>query len=137
GETHRCEREEEVYARLGLEYIEPELRENRGELEAAAARTLPDLISLGDLRGDLHCHTTASDGTASIEEMALAARAAGYQYLAITDHSASFGFGDEVSPDRLREQIERIRDLSGTDAVGGLTLLAGSEVNILPDGTLD
>jgi DNA polymerase (family 10) len=69
--------------------------------------------------------------------MALAARDAGYEYLAITDHSASFGFGDEVSPDRLREQIERIRELSGTDAVGGLTLLAGSEVNILPDGTLD
>src|ERR1700722_16366552 len=137
GVTHRCEREEEVYALLGLEYIEPELRENRGELEAAAAGTLPELISLRDLRGDLHCHTTASDGTASIEEMALAARDAGYEYLAITDHSASFGFGDEVSPDRLREQIERIRALSGTDAVGGVQLLAGSEVNILPDGGLD
>jgi DNA polymerase (family 10) len=137
GVTHRCEREEEVYALLGLDYIEPELRENRGELEAAAAGTLPELISLGDLRGDLHCHTTASDGTASIEEMALAARDAGYEYLAITDHSASFGFGDEVSPDRLREQIERIRTLSGTDAVGGVQLLAGSEVNILPDGGLD
>jgi DNA polymerase (family X) len=137
GVTHRCEREEEVYALLGLDYIEPELRENRGELEAAAAGTLPELISVGDLRGDLHCHTTASDGTASIEEMALAAGDAGYEYLAITDHSASFGFGDEVSPDRLREQIERIRTLSGTDAVGGVKLLAGSEVNILPDGGLD
>jgi DNA polymerase (family X) len=137
GVTHRCEREEEVYALLGLEYIEPELRENRGELEAAAAGTLPGLISLEDLRGDLHCHTTASDGTASIEEMALAAHDAGYEYLAITDHSASFGFGDEVSPDRLREQIERIRTLSGTDAVGGVKLLAGSELNILPDGGLD
>jgi DNA polymerase (family 10) len=137
GVTHRCEREEEVYALLGLDYIEPELRENRGELEAAAAGTLPELISLGDLRGDLHCHTTASDGTASIEEMALVARDAGYEYLAITDHSASFGFGDEVSPDRLGEQIARIRTLSGTDAVGGVQLLAGSEVNILPDGGLD
>jgi DNA polymerase (family 10) len=137
GETHRCAREHEVYALLGLEYIEPELRENRGELEAAAAGTLPDLITVGDLRGDLHCHTTASDGTASIEEMALAAREAGYEYLAITDHSASFGFGDEVSPDRLRDQVERIRELSGSDAVGGLQLLAGSEVNILPDGSLD
>jgi len=137
GKTHRCEREEQVYARLGLEYIEPELRENRGELEAAAAGTLPDLVTVEDLRGDLHCHTTASDGTASIQEMALAAREAGYEYLAITDHSASFGFGDEVSPDRLREQIERIHALSGTDAVGGVRLLAGSEVNILPDGTLD
>jgi DNA polymerase (family 10) len=137
GETSRCEREEEVYALLGLAYIEPELRENRGELEAAAAGTLPDLIALGDLRGDLHCHTTASDGTASIEEMAQAARAAGYEYLAITDHSASFGFGNEVSPARLQEQIARIRELSGSDEAGGITLLAGSEVNILPDGSLD
>jgi DNA polymerase (family X) len=137
GETHRCEREEQVYALLGFEYIEPELRENRGELEAAAAGTLPKLIELGDLRGDLHSHTTASDGTASIEEMARAAAEAGYEYLAITDHSASFGFGDEVSPDRLREQIERIHALSGSAEAGGVQLLAGSEVNILPDGSLD
>ena len=137
GETHRCEREEQVYELLGLEYIEPELRENRGELEAAATGSLPELIEVGDLEGDLHCHTTASDGTASIEEMALAARDAGYSYLAITDHSASFGFGDEVSADKLRGQIERIRELSQSDAVGGIELLAGSEVNILPDGTLD
>ncbi|HWD77174.1 MAG TPA: PHP domain-containing protein, partial [Solirubrobacteraceae bacterium] len=137
GETTRCAREEEVYALLGLEYIEPELRENRGELEAAAAGTLPTLITLDDLRGDLHCHTDASDGTASIEEMALAARDAGYDYLAITDHSASFGFGNEVSPARLVEQIARIREVSESDAVGGMTLLAGSEVNILPDGSLD
>jgi DNA polymerase (family 10) len=137
GETHRCEREEKVYALLGLGYIEPELRENRGELEAAASGTLPVLIEAAQLRGDLHCHTTASDGTASIEEMALAARDAGYEYLAITDHSASFGFGDEVSPERLLEQIGLIRELSGSEAVGGLKLLAGSEVNILPDGSLD
>jgi DNA polymerase (family X) len=133
GETHRCEIEEEVYALLGLAYIEPELRENRGELEAAAAGTLPALIVLGDLRGDLHCHTTTSDGTASIEQMAVAARDSGYQYLAITDHSATMGFGNDVSPDRLREQIERIRAID----VEGIELLAGSEVNILPDGSLD
>jgi DNA polymerase (family 10) len=133
GQTHTCATEQEVYALLGLQYIEPELRENRGELEAAAAGTLPELIELADLRGDLHCHTTASDGTASIEEMAAAARQAGYEYLAITDHSASFGFGDEVGPDRLREQIELIRSVS----VDGLELLVGSEVNILPDGSLD
>lgn len=137
GETHRCATEHEVYRLLGLEYIEPELRENRGELEAAAAGTLPTLIEVGDLRGDLHCHTTASDGTASIEEMALAARAAGRDYLAITDHSATFGFGNEVSPQRLAEQVARIRELSGSEAVGGIKLLAGSEVNILPDGSLD
>jgi DNA polymerase (family X) len=133
GETHRCSTEAEVYALLGLSYIEPELRENRGELEAAASGALPELIELGDLRGDLHCHTTASDGTASIEEMARAARDAGYEYLAITDHSASFGFGDDLSPERLREHVERIRAVS----VDGLELLAGSEVNVLPDGSLD
>jgi len=133
GQTHRCATEAEVYALLGLQYIEPELRENRGELEAAAAGTLPDLVRRSDLRGDLHCHTTASDGTASIEEMGVAARDAGYEYLAITDHSASFGFGDQVSPDRLREQVAQIRSVS----VDGLELLAGSEVNILPNGSLD
>jgi DNA polymerase (family 10) len=133
GETHRCATETEVYALLGMQYIEPELRENRGELEAAAAGTLPDLIELEDLRGDLHCHTTASDGTASIEEMAAAARDAGYRYLAITDHSASFGFGDDLSPARLSEHVARIRSAS----VDGIELLAGSEVNILPDGSLD
>jgi DNA polymerase (family X) len=135
GETHRCATEAEVYALLGLEYIEPELRENRGELEAAATGTLPELIEVPDLRGDLHCHTTASDGTASIEEMATAARDACYEYLAITDHSASFGFGDERrNPnEKLGEHIERIR----ATQVDGIELLCGSEVNILPDGSLD
>ena len=135
GETHRCEREHEVYALLGLEYIDPELRENRGELEAAAAGTLPQLITVEDLRGDLHCHTTASDGKASIEAMGRAAHQAGYEYLAITDHSASVAVRIDAS--QLRDHIARIRELSGTDAVGGVTLLAGSEVNILPDGSLD
>jgi DNA polymerase (family X) len=133
GQTDRCATEHEVYALLGLDYIEPELRENRGELVAAAAGTLPALIDRQDLRGDLHCHTTASDGTASIEEMAAAAREAGYEYLAITDHSATFGFGDEVAPEQLREQIARIR----ATEIDGIELLAGSEVNILPDGSLD
>ncbi len=133
GETLRCATEEDVYRRLGMSYIEPELRENRGELEAAAKGTLPKLIELDDLRGDLHCHTTASDGTASIEAMAVAAREAGYEYLAITDHSASFGFGDDLSPDRLRAHMAAIR----ATEVEGITLLAGSEVNILPDGALD
>jgi DNA polymerase (family 10) len=125
GETHRCATEAQVYALLGMEYIEPELRENRGELEAAARGTLPDLISIGDLRGDLHCHTTASDGTASIDEMAEAARDAGYEYLAITDHSYDVPM---VTP-----QIAQIR----AARVDGIELLAGAEVNILPDGSLD
>jgi len=133
GTTHRCTGEAEVYALLGMSYIEPELRENRGELEAAAAGTLPTLVEVGDLRGDLHSHTTASDGTASITEMAVAAREAGYEYLAITDHSASMGFGNDVPADRLKAQIERIR----STRVDGIELLAGSEVNILPDGSLD
>ena len=133
GQTHRCASEAEVYALLGLEYIEPELRENRGELEAAANGTLPDLITREDLRGDLHCHTTASDGRASIEEMAQAAHAAGYEYLAITDHSASFGFGRHVSPEQLRAHAASVRSTE----VEGIRLLAGSEVNVLPDGSLD
>jgi len=133
GTTHRCATEAEVYSLLGLDYIPAELRENRGELEAAASGEMPDLIERGDLRGDLHSHTVASDGTASIEEMALAASQAGYEYLAITDHSASFGFGHEVSPAALDEHIKRVR----AAAVDGIRLLAGSEVNVLPDGSLD
>ena len=135
GETHRCETESQVYALLGCDYIEPELREHRGELEAAAKHALPQLIEAGDLRGDLHSHTTASDGTASIAEMARAARAAGYEYLAITDHSAVVG--TRLDADALRAHIAAIRALSGTDEVEGITLLAGSEVNIAPDGSLD
>ena len=135
GETHRCETEQQVYALLGMDYIEPELRENRGELEAAARHKLPQLIEASDLRGDLHCHTTASDGTASIAEMARAARAVGYDYLAITDHSAVVG--TRLDADGLSRHIEAIRSLSGTDEVDGITLLAGSEVNIAPDGSLD
>jgi DNA polymerase (family 10) len=135
GITHRCEREEEVYSLLGLEWIAPELRENRGELAAAADGTLPTLVTAEDLRGDLHCHTDASDGTASIAEMARAAAAAGYEYLAITDHSTSVGV--RIEGEGLQEHIERIRSLSGSEEAGGITLLAGSEVNVLPDGSLD
>jgi DNA polymerase (family 10) len=132
GITHACATEQEVYAKLGLAYIEPELRENRGELSAA---TLPRLIELGDIRGDLHSHTVASDGKATIEEMALAARERGYEYLAITDHSATHGFGNDVSAEELCEQIERVGEINAE--VEGIELLAGSEVNILPDGSLD
>ncbi|MBA3261917.1 MAG: DNA polymerase/3'-5' exonuclease PolX [Thermoleophilaceae bacterium] len=125
--------EEEVYERLGMQWVPPELRENRGELEAARAGRLPQLIELDDIRGDLHMHTTASDGHASIEEMAEAARERGYQYVAITDHSASHGFGDDVQPDELLRQVERIRALE----LEGITVLAGTESNILLDGSLD
>ena len=135
GESTLCATEEELYARVGLPYIEPELRENRGEIEAALAGRLPKLIELGDIRGDLHSHTTASDGRASVAEMAQAARERGYEYLAITDHSATHGFGNDVSPESLRRQIELVREVDA--ATEGITLLAGSEVNVLPDGSLD
>ena len=138
GVTHRCATEQEVYALIGMNYIEPELRENRGELEAArvgAKPGLPELVTVADLKGDLHSHTTASDGTASTEEMAQAARAAGYEYLVITDHSASMGFGADVSANELRRQIDRVREID--QGMDGFTLLIGSEVNILPDGSLD
>jgi DNA polymerase (family 10) len=135
GKSRTCASEQEVYAALGLQFIEPELRENRGELEAARAHTLAQLIELEDIRGDLHSHTLASDGHASIEQMALAARERGYEYLAITDHSASHGFGNEVSPQQLERQIELVAQANAR--VEGIELLAGSEVNILPDGSLD
>jgi DNA polymerase (family 10) len=138
GETLTCASEEGVYAALGYAYVEPELREGRGELAAAALNGgpgLPRLVTLDDLKGELHCHTTASDGKDEIEDMAHAALELGYEYLAITDHSASHGFGNEVSPEQLEAQIERIH--AANLAIDGIELLAGSEVNILPDGSLD
>jgi DNA polymerase (family X) len=137
GETLRCATEEEVYATLGLDWIPPELREGRGELEAATpgGGGLPELIELGDLKGDLHSHTTLSDGTATAEEMAAAAIERGLEYLAITDHSATHGFGDHVTPDALRARIDEIRALNAS--LDGIELLVGTECNILPDGSLD
>ncbi len=136
GEVTRSEDESDVYGRLGLAYIEPELRQGRDEIAAAAEDDLPELVTLEDLRGDLHCHTTLSDGRNSLEEMAAAARERGYSYLAITDHSASHGFGDDVQPDRLLRRIEEVAGYNATSK-GRFQLLAGSEVNILPDGSLD
>jgi DNA polymerase (family 10) len=135
GETTVCTTEQEVYARLGLDYIEPELREGRGELEAARGHSLPKLLEIAQLKGDLHCHTVASDGRNTLAEMARAARKRGYKYLAVTDHSASFGFGNDVQPDELLRQVERIQDLNSESK--GFKVLAGSEVNIGPDGSLD
>ena len=135
GEVERYATEAEVYGRLGLDYIEPELREANGEIHAAASGTLPELVTLEDIRADLHCHTTISDGRNSLEEMAEAARARGYAYLAVTDHSASHGFGNHVTPQRLEERIEEVRELNS--GVRGFRVLAGSEVNVMPDGSLD
>jgi DNA polymerase (family X) len=133
GESQAFTTEEEVYGRLGMAFIAPELRENRGELEAARKGSLPRLVEFDDIRGDLHMHTTLSDGRNSLEEMVAGARELGYEYIAITDHSASHGFGDDVQPDALRRRMEEIRALEDP----GLQVLTGTETNVLPDGTLD
>ncbi|MDP8968510.1 MAG: DNA polymerase/3'-5' exonuclease PolX [Actinomycetota bacterium] len=133
GETLRCSSEEAVYERLGLAYPEPELRENRGELSPGFVA--PRLVTVEDLRGDLHMHTTASDGRDSIEQMARAAIERGYEYIAITDHSATHGFGNHVSPDELERQIERVAEVN--ERLAEITVLAGTETSILPDGSPD
>jgi len=135
GETLRCATEEGGCERLGYAWIPPELREGRGELEAARNGALPKLIELGDLRGDLHCHTTLSDGRQTLEQMAEEAQRRGWEYLAVTDHSASHGFGDHVTPEALEARIEEIAALNVR--LDGITILAGTESNILPDGSLD
>jgi DNA polymerase (family X) len=134
-EVLRCATEEEVYERLGYSYIEPELREGRGELEAARDGSLPELVEVEDIRGDLHCHTTLSDGRNSLSEMGEAARGRGYAYLALTDHSATHGFGDHVTAERLWERVEEIRVWNRGQR--GFRLLAGTEANIGLDGELD
>jgi DNA polymerase (family 10) len=134
--VHKFADEAGVYELLGLPYIEPELREGRGEIEAGDTGELPELVTVEDIRGDLHCHTTLSDGRNSLEEMAEAARARGYAYLAVTDHSASHGFGNDVSPKQLARRIEEIRSWNES-APRGFRLLAGSEVNIGTDGSPD
>jgi DNA polymerase (family X) len=135
GETLRCATEEEVYERLGYAWIPPELREGRGELEAARDGKLPKLIELSDLRGDLHCHTTLSDGRQTLDQMAAEAQRRGWEYLAVTDHSASHGFGDHVTAEMLEARIEEVAALN--ERLDGITILAGTESNILPDGSLD
>jgi DNA polymerase (family 10) len=135
GEVELCAGEAAVYERLGYAYIEPELREGRGELKAAREGKLPELVSLDDIRGDLHSHTTLSDGRNTLEEMAEAGRERGYAYMAITDHSASHGFGDHVTAERLWERIDEVADWN--KGKRGFRLLAGSEVNIGLDGGLD
>jgi DNA polymerase (family X) len=135
GEVSPCASEEEVYQRLGYSYIEPELREGRGELRAAREGSLPHLIEAEQIRGDLHCHTTLSDGRNSLEEMAEAGRSRGYAYLALTDHSATHGFGRHVTDEQLWQRVEEIREWNRGQR--GFRLLAGSEVNIGIDGALD
>jgi len=129
------ETEEEIYAKLKLAYIEPELRENTGEIEAAEHGTLPKLVKLADIRGDLQMHTTASDGKNSIEEMGEAARALGYEYIALTDHSQAVTVANGMDEKRTLEQIKKIR--AAQTRVPGIRLLAGIEVDIKKDASLD
>jgi DNA polymerase (family X) len=127
--------EEEIYAKLKLDYIPPEMRENTGEIEAAETHRLPKLITREDICGDLQMHTTASDGKNSIEEMATAARALGHQYIALTDHSKAVTVANGLDEKRMQEQIKKIRAADGRGQ--GIRLLAGIEVDILKDGRLD
>jgi DNA polymerase (family 10) len=124
-----------IYRALGLAFVPPELRENRGEIDAAAAGTLPRLIELTDILGDLHCHTTATDGRESIEGMARAAKAAGLRYLAITDHSQALAMANGLDERRALEHARAIHDVN--DRVDGMTLLAGIECDIRQDGSMD
>ena len=127
--------EEEIYAKLKLDYVPPEMRENLGEIDAAEKHTLPNLITLEDLQGDVHMHTVETDGRNTIEEMAEAAMARGYKYMAITDHSKNLAFANGLDDQRAVAHIKKIREAS--DKIGGIRIFAGIEVDILADGDLD
>jgi len=135
GEPLAGKTEEEIYSKLNLDYIPPELRENLGELDAAETHTLPALISQSDLQGDVHMHTVETDGRNTIEEMVEAARERGYKYMAITDHSKNLAFANGLDDKRALEHIKRIRAVK--DQIEGIRIFAGIEVDILADGTLD
>ncbi|HEU5319966.1 MAG TPA: PHP domain-containing protein, partial [Methylomirabilota bacterium] len=126
--------EEEVYAAVGLPWIPPELRENQGEIEAARAGRLPALVTAADLRGDLHAHTEWSDGHHTLERLAEAAEARGWEYVIVSDHSQSTAIAGGLTPDALRAQVARIRELQPRHRV---RILAGTECDVLADGALD
>ena len=129
------EQEEGVYVALGLQYIPPEMREDNGEIEAALQGRLPSIVDLKDLRGDLHVHSSWSDGRASIQEMAEAALVLGYEYIAICDHSPSIGIAGGLVPEKLEQKIEAVA--AANEALEGITVLMGTEVDIKADGGLD
>jgi len=135
GERVAGETEEEIYKALGLEWIPPELRENQGEIEAAAEGSLPDLVTLDDIRGDLHMHTVESDGRATLEEMAGAAKARGLEYVAITDHSKALAMANGLDEKRVVEFAARVRALKEKDL--GIRVFSGLECDILRDGSMD
>jgi DNA polymerase (family 10) len=127
--------EQDVQKKLGLEFIPPELREDRGEVEAALESELPELVELSDIRGDLHVHSNYSDGHSTIEEVARAAKARGYKYVSINDHSRSLGVAHGLTIERLLEQAEEIAQVN--QRVKGITVLSGTEADILSDGSMD
>ncbi|MBN2180797.1 MAG: DNA polymerase/3'-5' exonuclease PolX [Sedimentisphaerales bacterium] len=127
--------EQEIYHKLGLDYIEPVLREDRGEVEAAKNHSLPELIQFKDIKGDFHMHTTASDGNCGIAELAETAKDLGYKFICITDHSKSSAIAHGLTAKRLARQIKEIREHN--EKIKGITILAGTEVDILADGSLD
>jgi DNA polymerase (family 10) len=127
--------EDEIYGELKLDSIPPEMRENCGEIEAAEKHELPRLITMKDIRGEVHMHTVETDGRCTIEEMAEAAKERGYTYIAITDHSKNLAFANGLDDTRALQHMARIR--AANDAFGGITIMAGVEVDILPDGELD
>ncbi len=131
------ESEEGIYEALGLAFVAPELRENRGEIDAAAQRTLPRLIERQDVRGDLHMHTTATDGRADPETMARAAKESGLDYIAITDHSQALAMANGLDETRALAHAKAVRALNAQPRLEGFTALAGIECDIRPDGTLD
>jgi len=128
--------EEEIYAALGMDWMPPEMRENLGEIDAAAAHTLPHVVALEDIRGDVHMHTTASDGHNSIREMADAALACGYQYIAITDHSKNLAMTNGLDEKRAMEQIKQVRAVD-REMEGRIRVFTGIEADILADGAID
>ncbi len=127
--------EEEIYAKLKMDYVPPEMRENLGEIDLAQNHTLPQLITQDDLQGDVHMHTVETDGRNTIAEMAEAAKARGYRYMAITDHSKNLAFANGLDDKRAVEHIARIR--AANDQIEGIKIFAGIEVDILADGDLD
>jgi DNA polymerase (family 10) len=135
GERLAGKTEEDVYDALGMDWMPPELRENRGEVEAAVAHDVPRLVTLEDIRGDLQMHSTWSDGMVSIEEMALACRDLGYAYIAITDHSQAMAMVQGLTPERARAQWEEIDEVR--ERIDGIEILRSTEVDILKDGSLD
>jgi DNA polymerase (family X) len=136
GEVVASRTEQEIYAKLGLAWIPPELRENTGEIEAAEEGALPDLIELADVRGDLHMHTRETDGRATLEEMAELAKQAGYEYIAVTDHSKALAMANGLDEERVVQFADRVRRLNQSGELG-IHVFSGIECDILRDGKMD